>query len=146
MGIFSRRRPHDDFSDELRSHLDLETDRLVGDGMSDDAARAAAHRAFGSVAIAKERFYESSRWMWLDQLAQDLRYAWRGMRHSPAFVVTTVVHAGRRSRAADDCVHRVQRLRAAAVRDPRPEQPAPARLARARSAADRAFAGATTTS
>ena len=38
----------------------------------------------------KERFYETSRWVWVDQFRQDLRYAWRGMRHKPAFVVTTV--------------------------------------------------------
>jgi predicted permease len=91
MTLFSRRRTHDDFSDEVQAHLDLETDRLIADGMSADAARAAAERAFGSVAIVKERFYEASRWMWLEQLLQDLRYAWRGMRHSPAFVATTVV-------------------------------------------------------
>lgn len=33
----------------------------------------------------------STRWIWLDQLAQDLRYAWRGLRQSPAFVATTVL-------------------------------------------------------
>src|SRR3954469_11391836 len=29
--------------------------------------------------------------MWLDQLRQDLRYAWRGLRASPAFLSTTVL-------------------------------------------------------
>src|SRR4051794_22852781 len=33
----------------------------------------------------------AGRWMWLDQLAQDVRYAWRGMRAAPAFVLTTVM-------------------------------------------------------
>jgi predicted permease len=91
MAFFSRRRTHDDFSAEVQAHLDLETDRLIAeDGLSPDAARAEAHRAFGSVAIVSERFYETSRWIHLDQLLQDLRYAWRGIRHSPAFVATTV--------------------------------------------------------
>src|SRR6266545_6801629 len=84
MRFLSRPRTHDDFSDEVQAHQDLETDRLIAEGMSADAARAAAQRAFGSVAIVKERFYEASRWMWLEQFLQDLRYAWRGMRHSPA--------------------------------------------------------------
>ena len=121
MGLFSRRRPPDDFSDELQSHIALETDRLVGDGMSEDEARAAAHRAFGSVAIATERFYESSRWIWLDQLAQDLRYAWRGMRHSPAFVVTTVctLAVGLGLLTIAFTVFNVYVLRPFAIRDPK---------------------------
>jgi hypothetical protein len=85
MRLFSRRRPPDDFADEVRAHLDLETDRLRAEGMSNEAARAAAQRAFGNVAIARERFYEASRWVWLDQFVQDLRYAWRGLRHDPAW-------------------------------------------------------------
>ncbi len=91
MRFFTRRRTHEDFSDEVEAHLDLEADRLVAEGMNEDAARAAARKAFGNVAIVKERFYETSRWTWLDQFLQDLRYAGRGMRHSPAFVATTVI-------------------------------------------------------
>ena len=33
----------------------------------------------------------SIHWIWFDQLAQDLRYAWRGLRQRPAFVATTVL-------------------------------------------------------
>ena len=29
--------------------------------------------------------------MWLEHLVQDLRYAWRGLRRSPAFLATTVL-------------------------------------------------------
>ena len=84
-------RTHEDFSAEVQAHLDLETDRLIAEGMSADAARAAALRAFGSVARVKERFYEASRWMLARAAAcRTCRYAWRGMRHSPAFVATTV--------------------------------------------------------
>ncbi len=36
------RRPEDDFDREVRAHLYLETDRLVGGGMSQDQARVAA--------------------------------------------------------------------------------------------------------
>jgi len=34
MSLFHRRRTHEDFSDEVQAHLDLETDRLVGEGWS----------------------------------------------------------------------------------------------------------------
>jgi predicted permease len=72
-------------------HLALEIDRLVEDGMSPVAARAAAVRAFGSPTRARENFYERSRWMWLEQFLQDLRYAWRGLRANPSFLATTVL-------------------------------------------------------
>ena len=85
------RRTRDDFSDEIQAHLDLEADRLVGDGYNHTDALDAARRAFGNVAIARERFHETSPWMWLEHLVQDLRYAWRGLRHSPAFLTTTVL-------------------------------------------------------
>ena len=87
----STRRSDEDFTREVQAHLDLEIARLVEDGMTPADARAAAIRAFGNVGAVKERFYEANRWMWLDHLTQDLRYAWRGLRKSPAFVVSTVL-------------------------------------------------------
>ena len=74
MRAFWRRRTHEDFSDEVQAHLELETERLIGDGTSPEAARSAARKSFGNVVAVKERYYEASRWMWLDQLSQDLRY------------------------------------------------------------------------
>ena len=89
--MVGRRRTTDDFSEEIRAHLVLETDRLIADGLSPEDARGAAMRAFGNVTAARERFYEESRWVWLEHFAQDLRYAWRGLRQSPAFLATTVL-------------------------------------------------------
>jgi predicted permease len=88
---FWRRRTDADFSSELRAHIDLETDRLIEQGLTPEDARAAAHRTFGNVARAQERFHESTRWIWIEQFGQDLRYASRAMRQSPAFVATTVL-------------------------------------------------------
>ena len=91
MRRFWQRRTHEDFSDEVQAHLDLETERLIGDGLSPDAARSAARKSFGNVAAVKERFYEASRWPWIEQLSQDVRYGWRGLVKSPSFLATTVV-------------------------------------------------------
>lgn len=33
MPMFRRRRTHEDFSAELQAHLDLETDRLIAEGL-----------------------------------------------------------------------------------------------------------------
>jgi putative ABC transport system permease protein len=91
MAFFRRHRSDEDFSTEIQSHLDIEADRLVNEGWSRDRAEAEARKTFGNVALIKERFYETSRWMWLEQFVQDLRYATRTLRHNPAFFVTAVL-------------------------------------------------------
>ncbi len=40
---------------------------------------------------ARERFHERQHFVWPGQLAQDLRYAWRGLWYSRAFLATTVL-------------------------------------------------------
>jgi predicted permease len=91
--MFARRSDRD-FRKEVQSHLDLETDRLVADGMPPDDARAEARRRFGNVATVEERFYETGRIMWLDHFGRDVRYAARSLRRTPAFVVTTTLTLG----------------------------------------------------
>ena len=86
-----RRRKHEDFSEELRAHIAFETDRLIAEGQTPSDARSAAMRSFGNVTLVRERFYEASRWMLLEQLVQDLRYAVRNLAQSPAFLATTVL-------------------------------------------------------
>jgi predicted permease len=85
-----RRRPQTDFSAEIQAHVDLEVARLTADGLGLDEARQQARRAFGNMLAAEERYYESGRWIWLDQFRQDLRYAARSLRHSPSSSATIV--------------------------------------------------------
>ena len=89
--LWRRRRSDDDFDDEVRAHVELETDRLVDAGVDPRDARAAALRAFGNVAGARERFHDTHHWVWWEQFARDLGYAWRGLWHSRAFVAATVL-------------------------------------------------------
>jgi predicted permease len=113
-------RDEEDFTEEVRAHLDLETDRLVAEGLDRGAARRAALRAFGNVTLARERFHERSRWIWLEQLAQDVRYGSRTLLHAPAFAATTILTLaiGLALTTGVFTVFNAYVLRAYAVRDP----------------------------
>ncbi len=86
-----RRRRLEDFSTELRAHLALEADRLREEGFDEVEARRRAHLNLGNLMLQEERFYESSRWAWLDQLRQDIRYSIRQLSNAPAFTLTAAL-------------------------------------------------------
>ena len=71
--------------DEIRKHIDFETQENIEAGLSPDAARHAALRKFGNVSLAKEQSREIWGWLWLERLWQDLRYALRGFAKNPGF-------------------------------------------------------------
>jgi macrolide transport system ATP-binding/permease protein len=91
MWSWRRRRPDEDFAQEIRAHVAHETDRLVAEGASPVEARTAALRAFGNVTKARERFYEARRTRWLTDTAQDIRYAIRVLRRDRLFALTAAV-------------------------------------------------------
>ena len=89
-----RRRSTEDFSEEIRAHIAHETDRLIADGVSpDEAARVARHR-FGNVTRATERFFESQRRQWLDEIRQDVHAARRNLVRYPIVAIVAILSLG----------------------------------------------------
>jgi putative ABC transport system permease protein len=89
--MLRKSRKQEDFAAEVESHIELEAQRLRTEGFSEANALAAARRKFGNVLQAEERFYFSRRIVLFDELRNDLRYAVRLLRHSPAFAATVVL-------------------------------------------------------
>ncbi len=89
--MFWRKRKPRDFSDEIHAHLDLEADDLADEGSNPREARHGARRTFGNVTAAEERYFESTRWMWMEQFVQDLHYGLRMMRRNPGFTLVAVL-------------------------------------------------------
>jgi putative ABC transport system permease protein len=92
--LFSRRRQETELDDELRLHLEMETEANQRRGMAPDEARRAALLRFGGVEQAKEGCRESWRGRFLEVLAEDVRYGLRGLRRSPGFAAAVVLTLG----------------------------------------------------
>ena len=89
--VLRRGRLSDEASDELRLHLELLTARYIGSGMAPAAARLAAQRQLGNVALVREDIYRMNGIRWLDVLIQDVRYAFRVFGRNPAFAAVVTI-------------------------------------------------------
>src|SRR5215471_13231238 len=84
------RRRANDIDEEIATHISMAIADRIARGESPEAARQATLREFGNPLLVRE----TTRRMWagehLEHIAQDLRYAWRQMRRSPAFTLTVI--------------------------------------------------------
>ncbi len=89
--LLARRRLDQDAAHECETHIELLTGRNIRAGMVPEAARIAALRQFGNVTLVREDTHWMNSVGWLESLVQDVRFAIRGLRHSPAFVAAAVM-------------------------------------------------------
>jgi predicted permease len=86
LGWLARRKGREDqLGEELQFHLEEEAEERQTAGMSALEASRAARRELGNLGLVQEDTRASWSWTPLEQLLQDLRYAARTIRRSPAF-------------------------------------------------------------
>lgn len=83
-----------ELDDEMESHVELLTRDFEHEGLSHDAALAAARKQLGHLGFQREASRDAWGFPAIDTIAQDLRYALRGLRRSPGFTATVIVTLG----------------------------------------------------
>ena len=89
--LFRTRKLDIELDEELRAHVDLAIADHRDRGMPIEEARIAALRSFGGVTQIRETYRLQRGLPWLEELARDLRFAFRSLRKSPGFILTAIL-------------------------------------------------------
>lgn len=88
------RKALEGFTDDLRDHLERQTEENIGRGMAPDEARRQACISLGNSTLIEENTRAVWAWRWLDDLRRDLAYAWRSLSRTPGFAVASALTLG----------------------------------------------------
>jgi predicted permease len=88
--LAQRRRKEEDLRDELQFHLDEEAAQRQEEGLAEQQARCAARRELGNITLLREDTRAMWGWTILEQLVQDLRYAFRTIAANRLFTLLAV--------------------------------------------------------
>ncbi|MBI2686169.1 MAG: ABC transporter permease [Acidobacteria bacterium] len=75
---------------ELGYHVETLADAFEKQGMSRTEAMRKARKEFGGVDTIKDQCRDESRWNWLAQAGQDVRFGWRMMRKTPSITLAAI--------------------------------------------------------
>jgi hypothetical protein len=83
-----------DLERELQSDLGLEEEEQRERGLSSEEAHYAALCAFGNPTLIREQTHATWSWSWLESLASDLKYGFRGMGRNAGSTLFAILIAG----------------------------------------------------
>jgi len=89
--LFRRSATERELDDEIRLHLDLETERLRAQGVSPAEARRRALLAFGGVEQVKEAHRDGRGVRWIEDAIADTRFALRTLRRNPVLSAAAII-------------------------------------------------------